>query len=88
MPCSGTTSISKFKISAHSYSGGIINIRVGDSKGKIIDTLNVPPLSARLKYDEFSCPMDQAKGVDSLWLEFIGIEDGTKLFDIDCLWFE
>jgi hypothetical protein len=29
-----------------------------------------------------------SKGVDALWLEFKGIEDGTKLFDIDCLWFE
>lgn len=83
-----TKGVSKFKIRAHSYCGGIINMRLGDSKGKIIGTLNVPPLSARLKYDEFSCLVDQTKGVDALWLEFKGIEDGAKLFDIDCLWFE
>jgi hypothetical protein len=80
--------VSTFKIRAHSYNGGLINVRIGGSNGKIIATLNVPPLSERSKFDEFSCPVAPVKGVQALWLEFKGVEDGTKLFDIDCLWFE
>lgn len=80
--------VTTFKIKAHSYCGGLINIRTGSPLGRIIGTLKVPPLSARMKFDEFSCTVSNTKGVEALWLEFRGLEEGTKLFDIDCFWFE
>ena len=80
--------VSTFKIKAHAYCGGFINIRTGGPEGRIIGTVEVPALSPRLKYDDFSCPVSLTKGIVELWLEFRGLEDGAKLFDIDCFWFE
>ena len=80
--------VTTFKIKAHSYCGGFINVRIGSPLGRIIGTLKVPAMSARLKYDEFSCPVSTTRGVEALWLEFTGLEEGTKLFDIDCFWFD
>jgi arabinoxylan arabinofuranohydrolase len=80
--------VSSFTVSAHSDAGGYINIRIGSPAGRIIGTVQIKPLSKRLEYDAFSCKVDLIKGVNALYLEFIGIEQGAKLFDIDSFQFD
>lgn len=80
--------VSFFRVNAHSYTGGFINLRVGSPAGKIIGTVQIAPLSKRNKYDTFSCKVDNIKGVHALFLEFVGIEKGAMLFDLDSFQFE
>ena len=81
----GTTG---FKARLRSFTGGFINIRLDDAKGRIIGTLQVPPKSGSVHYQEYSCKVDKAAGVHALYLEFCGREQGTFLYDLDWLAFE
>lgn len=80
--------VSTFKVNAHSYNGGFINIRLGSPAGKIIGTVDITPLSKRNTYDTFFCKVDPVKGIHALYLEFVGIEKGAMLFDLDSFQFE
>ena len=80
--------VSIFKVTAHAYTGGFINIRLGSPAGKIIGTVQIVPPVNKNQYDIFSCKVDPVKGVQALFLEFVGIEKGAKLFDLDSFLFE
>ncbi len=80
--------VSMFKANVNSYNGGTINIRIGSLTSKIIGSLQIDPLNKIKKYETFSCKINSINGVHALFLEFVGKEQGTMLFDLDSFQFE
>ncbi len=80
--------VSLFKAKIHSYNGGTINLRIGSPTGNIIGSLEINPLNKLRKYETFSCKIDTIEGVHALFLEFVGAEKGSMLFDLDSFQFE
>lgn len=70
--------------------GGYINIRLDGIDGKIIGRLYIEPQKTLYKkIKTYSCNLsDNPRGIHSLYLEFIGFENGSKLFDIDNFYFK
>jgi len=77
-----------FKVRAFTYNGGTIIVHTGSRDGKIIGRLTIPHVApGKREYKEYGCTVSKVTGVKALWLEFKGEEEGTKLFNIDNLWF-
>lgn len=70
---------SSFVVNLKTYVGGFINVRIDGADGRIIGRID----ATNTDNNEYSCEIDNVLGVHSLYLEFIGLEEGTKLFDLD-----
>lgn len=77
-----------FSVKLHSYLGGYINIRLGGIDGKIIGSLKINPNSDRLQYETYNCEIATVNGIHELCLEFIGMQKGAILYDIDSFIFK
>jgi arabinoxylan arabinofuranohydrolase len=81
----GKNATFKARISA-GKNGGVINVHIDQPWGKKLGTLNIPGTSADTEWQELSCPVESAEGVQTLWLVFFG--GGENMFDVDWVKFE
>ncbi len=73
----------EFEAVIGSYSGGKINIRIDGPQGEIVGTLDVEPSVVGGFYKKYKCKIRKTKGIHSLYLECLGGEKDSDLFEID-----
>lgn len=76
-------SMSRFIARLDVLSGGLIKIHLDGPDGRIIGAMNIPSDKTGQRYQDYSCNLDSASGKHALYIEFIGSERNSKLFNMD-----
>ncbi|MET0464732.1 MAG: family 43 glycosylhydrolase [Chitinophagaceae bacterium] len=79
-----------FSVSAFAQNGGEILLHDGTADGPVIGKLTIPPpaRSEAMEYRPYKAKVSISAGVNALWLEFRGLGNGERLFNMDKFWFE
>lgn len=80
--------VSKLTARVSSFCGGKLVFREGSPTGKIIAELNIPNSQGAKKFQEYAVKTNKTSGIKALYVDFLGEEKGTKLFDLDWIKFQ